>query len=339
MLERLTIRDFQKHEKLAIDFDPSITTIVGPSDAGKSAVIRAIGWLATNRPSGTDYIRHGAEAARVSLAVDGKTIRRRRSGTANTYKLDDKEYKAFGHDVPEPISKLLNIGDDNFQWQLDPPFWFTEGAPAVSRKLNAIIDLSVIDDVLANLAAQTRKAKTVVEVTEQRLADARAAAKGLAWVVQADADLTAIEAKADLYEKAGYAAADLRGSIGAARMYNIDARTAAQAATAAAGLLGHATQAKRLAARVTGLRLALAAARADKPRQPPDTGRLTVAFKSWQLKETKVMRLRSILTALRDGKESLTVLKGRALEATETLKRRSGGICPICQAPLKHLSP
>lgn len=41
MIRRIVLRNFQNHRRLRIDLDPRVTTVVGPSDAGKSAVVRA----------------------------------------------------------------------------------------------------------------------------------------------------------------------------------------------------------------------------------------------------------------------------------------------------------
>jgi AAA15 family ATPase/GTPase len=40
-MKKLRIKNFQIHKDLEIEFGP-ITTIVGPSDIGKSAVLRAL---------------------------------------------------------------------------------------------------------------------------------------------------------------------------------------------------------------------------------------------------------------------------------------------------------
>ena len=48
MLKRLRIKNFQKHGKVDISFDPHVTCIVGDSDAGKSSLLRALHWFLTN---------------------------------------------------------------------------------------------------------------------------------------------------------------------------------------------------------------------------------------------------------------------------------------------------
>jgi exonuclease SbcC len=159
MLESLTLENFQAHKKLVIQFDRRVTVIVGPSDTGKSSIIRALGWVAFNRPGGDQFIRHGAKLASATLHVDGQVIVRSRSKSENLYLLDGAEFKAFGNDVPADIKALLKIDEINFQDQHDSPFWFSETAGEVSRQLNQIVNLGVIDSVLGFVAARVRSTR------------------------------------------------------------------------------------------------------------------------------------------------------------------------------------
>lgn len=195
MFERLLIQNFQTHAKLRIDFDPGITTIVGPSDVGKSAIVRALRWVCTNNPGGEAFIRHGAAGATVRLVVDGHTITRRRgAGGVNEYRLDDVVYSAFGRGVPEAIEALVNMGDTGWQLQHDAPYWFTETAGEVSRQLNSIVDLSVIDNALASVGKALHRARTKLEVAEENLTTYKKEFDSLAWVPKFEADLCTVGA-------------------------------------------------------------------------------------------------------------------------------------------------
>jgi exonuclease SbcC len=202
MIEKLIIRNFQCHKRLKIEFDPLVTTIVGPSDVGKSAVLRALGWVTTNHPRGEAFIRDGADKATAILSVDGHKIKRSR-GSKNTYELDGSKFTAFGNATPDEIAAVLNLSELNFQGQHDAAFWFSESAGEVSRQLNSIVDLSVIDSTLSNLSSALRKANAEERVTQARLDSAREDRKSLRSVKQADKALKKVEA---LGEKARDAA-------------------------------------------------------------------------------------------------------------------------------------
>ena len=169
MLEKLIIRNFQKHKKLTIEFDKEITTIIGATDSGKSAVIRALRWVLTNKPQGNAFIRDGASYVSVTLLVDGHSIERRKGKGVNYYKLDGKEFHAFKFDVPPEITDVLNLSLINFQQQHDAPFWFSETAGEVNRQLNRIVNLHTIDDFFSVIIARLRKSKTELELTNEKI--------------------------------------------------------------------------------------------------------------------------------------------------------------------------
>ena len=195
MLESLLIQQFQCHKKIRIEFDPQITCFLGRSDSGKSAILRSIRWICSNRPSGVSFLRRYAvgdetdrdagSTVKAFLRVDAHTITRRRGKGGNVYVLDGRELRSFNAAVPEEIARILNIGAVNFQKQHDSPFLLTLSPGETSRSLNTIINLGEIDRTLASLASRVRKARSVVEVTRERYREAKKVREGLAWTVEA----------------------------------------------------------------------------------------------------------------------------------------------------------
>jgi DNA repair exonuclease SbcCD ATPase subunit len=192
MFTKLFIKNFQNHKCREVDLGP-ITVFVGPTDAGKSGAFRALRWACTNRPGGTAFIRSGAKVVKVVVTSGSGTVGRVR-GRRNTYTLGGMRYAAFGlGKVPDAVAKVLNVGEVNFQGQHDGPFWFCLSPGQVSRELNQIVSLDLIDRALALAAQGVRQSKSVAGVTEQRLAAARERKAGLAWAKQADAALQQVE--------------------------------------------------------------------------------------------------------------------------------------------------
>lgn len=194
MLEKLLIENFQIYERRLFEFDPLVNCFWGPTDCGKSAAIRALLWVATNQPRGDTFIRRGCTWTRVTLWVDGHKIKRERGKGVNSYQLDDgAPFEAFGSAVPEEIAKVLNISPVSIQRQLDPVFYFSLSPGEVSRELNQIVNLELIDKTLANLAQEQRRAKTNLEVSQERLAQARERKQELAWIKACDKALVKLE--------------------------------------------------------------------------------------------------------------------------------------------------
>jgi len=182
MIEKLRIRNFQKHDDLLVKFDERITTIVGPSDAGKSAILRALRWVLLNQPDGDAFIRDGQKEVTVALRVDGHTIKRRR-GKANEYVLDKKSLVSFGRgNVPDLVSRITNVSDENFQLQHEAPFWFDLSAGEVSKRLNAIVDLQVVDGSLAVASKMARERAAQAKIMLKAVQDSKNAKKRLEYV-------------------------------------------------------------------------------------------------------------------------------------------------------------
>lgn len=194
MLESLTLENFQKHQNLHIDFDPHITCVVGASDQGKSSIIRALYWVMTNQIRGDSFIHHGSDYVKGTLRIDGHEIVREKGRSRNLYRLDGgRPFEAFGAGIPDEIAALVNVCRSNFQLQLDSPYLLSLSPGEVSRELNSIVNLDLIDSILSYLASEQRKAKTTVQVCEERLQQARDKKKELLWVTEADRLLRELE--------------------------------------------------------------------------------------------------------------------------------------------------
>jgi len=187
MIDTLNIKNFQKHKELEIEFSPTVTTILGSSDSGKSAILRSIRWCLTNRPAGTSFITDGETDATVCLSIDNHIIKRERKGTSNNYFLDDDIYKSFGSSTPAQISSIANIKDINFQLQHEPPWWFSNSAGEVSKQLNTIVDLKIIDRSLARAAAHYQKAVHSSQTAENRLCNAIEQENDMSWATECSA--------------------------------------------------------------------------------------------------------------------------------------------------------
>jgi len=156
MLESLTIRKFQSHSNTILKFHEGVNVIVGETDIGKSAIVRALRWVIDNRPSGDEFISTGKKNCSVKLKVDGERIRRSK-GKENLYRINKREFKAFGQSVPEEVSSLLNISNVNLQSQLDTPFLLSESSAEVARYFNKIVKLDMIDNSLKNISQRIRE--------------------------------------------------------------------------------------------------------------------------------------------------------------------------------------
>lgn len=331
MFETLSIQNFQAHTKLHIDFDPHITTIVGPSDAGKSAIIRALRWVCTNLPGGTAYIHHGAAGATVRLGVDGHVVARRRAeaGDVNEYHLDDNRFVAFGRTVPDAIADLINMDATGWQQQHDAPYWFAETAGEVSRQLNTIVNLGIIDDTLAAVLKTTHRARTVLEIAEANLTTAKRECDDLRWVDEAGEEWDAVEALHTTMVDADARAVLLGGTVADAVMHDTTHKTASGAARMAQAAVDAGAGAIALAGDVATLGRLVAQARDAESwagADVPDTSMIVAAYNDYKAATTGATALEALIETIYEKEENLC-------QAEKALTRANGLVpttCPTC---------
>ncbi len=166
MIKMIEIKNFRSWEEVYIELSTGINVFIGDSAQGKSNINRALDLVINNRPSGDSYRSHWAikqeEKRGKSVptiasieTTDGYIVERIKSKTDNIYVIEKEgkreELKAFGANVPEEVSRILNIQDINTQFQLDPPFLLGSKSVEVARYLNKLADLSVIDTSYTNI--------------------------------------------------------------------------------------------------------------------------------------------------------------------------------------------
>ena len=193
MLQSLTIQNFQSHAATALLFDPRLTVLVGASNHGKTAVLRAIGWVLRNRPLGTSFIRHGENIAMVTLRTDaGEIVRRKARKGVNEYHVAGEVLTALGSDVPEQVTALLNLGPINLADQLDRHFLLLDPPGQIARQLNEAVHLDRAEAVAQAAGAEVRDAKARVKDLEARRKAAEIAEAALVWVDKAREGLEAV---------------------------------------------------------------------------------------------------------------------------------------------------
>ena len=88
-IQEVTIEGYQSHTNSTFRLSPGLTVITGPSDAGKTAIIRALRWFAFNEPTGEAFlhtirnpdgsIKEAVDQVKVSVTFDnGITITKTR---------------------------------------------------------------------------------------------------------------------------------------------------------------------------------------------------------------------------------------------------------------------
>lgn len=201
MIHSLTIRNFQSHQESTLEFSPGINTLVGDSDCGKSATMRALLWCITNQPQGDAHISDwcktpkGKMKAQEACSVMVKTnpgdgcraVMRKRTADFNGYLVydggdEDVTYEALRADVPVEVSSCFSIGPVNIQRQMDSPFLVSMSAGEAARYINSLVDLSDIDVAMSTVNSMSRDTAQDIRAASQEVESLEAEVEGLHWV-------------------------------------------------------------------------------------------------------------------------------------------------------------
>lgn len=335
-LKQLNVADFQAHRNRGLCFAPGITTLVGPTDSGKSALIRALRWICLNDFSGDDFVREGAKETEVGLTLDSGEKVTRFKGKSNLYLLDEKEFKAFGSAVPEDIAKALGVSVLNFQGQHDSPFWFNETAGEVSRQLNSVVDLSVIDSTLSNLAAEVRTAQERVRLVDERLFEANAEMILLEPQRQRVTHFQTVSSASASFIIARDQAQNLERLTGEIRTKRTAIRRREEQHTDGRAVLDIAVELRKTDVQALNLRETVELLqRAQSVKAPPTFQAVEEVQLSLVEVEQKVGRLRRCLQELAEASNRIkTAISETARTEKEFAEQTRGRKCPTCQQSL-----
>lgn len=182
-LKKLKVRDFQSIAEADIPIG-GFTVIVGASDVGKSALVRALSAVVNSR-KGADCIRTGARSAKVALQFeDGVVLWERAKAIRYTLKKttgEPSQYEKVGVSVPQEISDFhrlggISVGDVevkiNLAGQFDPPFLLTETAPARAKLLSSITGAGFLLNMIAIIVSKSRDLLRRKKEVQERLGEA-----------------------------------------------------------------------------------------------------------------------------------------------------------------------
>ena len=193
MIDSLLIENFQSHKHTELGFSPGVNVIVGSSDCGKSAVLRALNWIVNNHPSGDGFVSWWDKKTKckVTLKVDGNEISRiRGKGQGpNKYFLGDEKLTGFGQGVPEEITEVINLNEMNIQRQHASPYLLDDTPGEVGRKLNKVVNLDIIDEVFKKVRSRYMEVNQVVTLENERLGKLREDYAGYNYLDQLESDL------------------------------------------------------------------------------------------------------------------------------------------------------
>lgn len=133
---KISVQNYQIIRNAVLEFKPGFTTIIGPSNNGKSSIIKALK-AAIYTESGTTPIRYGESSYIVGIQNNNHVVIFQKKENSSKYIVDGQTYSRFGINTPEEVSNALNIRELilngnkvqlNFWNQMDKPFLLDKSA-------------------------------------------------------------------------------------------------------------------------------------------------------------------------------------------------------------------
>lgn len=194
MLKSVRIRNYQSHKDTTIDLIEGTNVIIGASDTGKSALFRAINWVCTNRPLGDSFRSEwGGDTSVILETTDGHTIERIKGATRNEYIVDGQVLKAFGTEVPDIVSQVLQIDEASIRSQMDAPFLLASTPGEAARQLNTAASIDIIDTVITNLKRKQSQLNSGIEHNSKSIKDAQEQLQDYDNLLTIEGKLTKVE--------------------------------------------------------------------------------------------------------------------------------------------------
>lgn len=174
-IEKIELKNFQSHKDSVIEFTKGLNVILGTSDSGKTAIIRAIKWALFNEPLGDYFIRQGENKTSVTVYFNnGVVVRRFRSSSKNTYYLkrqngEEMNFSGFKSDVPKEIleeTKMYKASFDasndfilNIAEQLEGPFLLNLQPSLRATAIGRLVHADLVDNALKDTATDISRIK------------------------------------------------------------------------------------------------------------------------------------------------------------------------------------
>lgn len=155
---KVSLENFQSISKANLEFIQGINIIVGQSNSGKSAILRAIKGAITNPNGSQRYIKNGTKEFKVNLDYEGNQIEWSRSSKSPTYKINGESYQKVGGstlvDILDKSGFVLYDGKElmNIESELELPFPFdksnTELFKLFEKNIFCVSDSSAITKLI-----------------------------------------------------------------------------------------------------------------------------------------------------------------------------------------------
>jgi energy-coupling factor transporter ATP-binding protein EcfA2 len=174
---KVHIQNYQSVADVTLEVE-GLTVVVGKSNIGKSALIRAIKGALYNG-QGDKFVRDGAEHAEVHIQTEDLDLTWKKGGPYNGYVINGAEFQSVGRGAPDPIAKAgfydLEVANTTLPVQFADqfhPLFLLDGSGAVAAEAISDIDrLAELQEALRLCDKDKREDKATLKVRKRDVKD------------------------------------------------------------------------------------------------------------------------------------------------------------------------
>ena len=191
MIKSVSIQNFEAHEDTTVEFGEGMNSIVGLSNSGKSALIRAMMVVVDNEWS-KEMVRTGYEFCRVKVETERGWVEAERGEKVNRWRCKEGDndiqlFQKVGTSVPELATKILGMGKrdrgngiselPNFQTQLEKHYMLAEvgDKKATSNMIAVMMDNAIglggMEDLIKDFSADLLKDRKWLNEKQAEIVD------------------------------------------------------------------------------------------------------------------------------------------------------------------------
>lgn len=170
-IKKLVLENVQPFKRAEINFSSGLNVIVGPTNSGKSAIMRAISFLLFGSPSPKSLLRFGEKEFRILLETSTARIERIKNGR-NVLIVNGQEFRSFGHNLPQEFFEALSIPEEFLEFvyasQFAPPFLLSLSDTQKGRVLSLLgSGVEVLDRALVSIQKDIRDVRAQRSLLEK----------------------------------------------------------------------------------------------------------------------------------------------------------------------------
>lgn len=180
MIRGIKLVGFQSHVDTRINLTEGLNVITGPSDSGKTAVIRAVRWVALNEPQGDAVVNQSVGYAQVTIITDTGVVTKVRNKGKVRYEIniDGENISYDKSEIPQEVYRILGINKTSFgdvevvlpfAFQLDAPFLISSPASFGGKVLGKICNADTVELAIKKSSREVSQANDAKRQAEKTI--------------------------------------------------------------------------------------------------------------------------------------------------------------------------